>query len=501
MNHNIVFLFTAAHVILQLQYADGLCFGTKIVQGSSCLHNLDTGSPFSFSHGYFAHLVHTSQAVHLTKRHIRFILHYQTLVSPLEKGWIAVPCHPAGHQHGSLCSIPSENTTDSKSVNDQEKGTVKALEADVFLNITSNSSLSNATYLVGYILSKEYSQVLPCARTSGYIPSITSNGSILPTLYNDFLEKEVPEDKQMCRDSESFSPRQIVPAPQGHMYDITQCDLHDSSLSMVYVKREASMYLSASMEVTGAAYWLCGLCIIVLMACLSQEIVSLLNAGQNKARGDVCFVACLAALVLSLSTGVSHLQIFLTVEETIAFWWMVIYSMMRMVWIMVQVLGCTPECWSSSTWKPMHAAVMHQTYYNLLVTSMMLLASRIHMTVDTPYTIGLSLILGVRMFLKIYEGYGFDEVAHLDLGSGNSGKKNALSSASPQVEVSRMGLLFRQVVVLGDAVLMMVMLQAGGITQFESVVDAQACVIVLVFACICIARGVFEYNGRLHFTA
>jgi hypothetical protein len=440
----------------------------------------------------------------------------------LERGWTKIPCHPAGHQHGSLCSIPAIPTSSASALEREGEGErgggekEGGIEADIFFNITSNNTASNKTYLVGYILSQEYSQVLPCALFNPYTPSITSNGSILPEAYNAFLEDE----SSMCAGSESLSPRIVVPAPQGHMYDITQCDLHDSGLTMVYVKSEQSIYLSSKMEVTGVAYWFSGLCIIVLMACLSQEIVSLLNRSkkQKAARGDVCLGACIAALVLSLSTGgggvggvgSSGLQVFLTLEETVAFWWMVIYCSMRIVWILwlsfQSAFSLSTSHSSSSSdsekglpvWKMMHKAIMHETYYNLLVTSMMLLASRVHMTVDTPYTIGLSLLLGIRMFLKVYEGYDFDE-SSFSSGAAVGGVVAALAAATTAAaaaESSSMRRVFRQVVVLGDSVLMMVMLQAGGITQFENVVDAQACVIVLVFACICIARGVYEYNVK-----
>lgn len=49
-------------------------FNTKTVQGSTCLHHLETSMPMQFDKGELAEFVMRSTAVHITKHGVRFVL-------------------------------------------------------------------------------------------------------------------------------------------------------------------------------------------------------------------------------------------------------------------------------------------------------------------------------------------------------------------------------------------------------------------------------------------
>ena len=63
------------------------------------------------------------------------------------------------------------------------------------------------------------------------------------------------------------------------MYDITQCDIHSVGLSMVFVNRESKLYITHGLELNGWTYTLAGLCIIIVVACVTQNIVHLAQNG------------------------------------------------------------------------------------------------------------------------------------------------------------------------------------------------------------------------------
>jgi hypothetical protein len=77
---------------------------------------------------------------------------------------------------------------------------------------------------------------------------------------------------------------------------------------------------------------------------------------------------------------------------------------------------------------------------------------------ETPYMIGLLFLFGVRMFVKIFQGMVDGPV--------------------------------QQMVVVGDAILLSICLQAGVVPQFARQTDADVCTLAFLFSCISFARGV-----------
>lgn len=83
----------------------GVSFSTKAIQGSTCLHDLESGLPMQFDRGELGELVMRSRAVHVTKHGVRFITAMQALRHGGMRGWHALQCHYATRQRGSLCSM------------------------------------------------------------------------------------------------------------------------------------------------------------------------------------------------------------------------------------------------------------------------------------------------------------------------------------------------------------------------------------------------------------
>jgi hypothetical protein len=152
----------------------------------------------------------------------------------------------------------------------------------------------------------------------------------------------IPELVRSCRGSGTDAgPRLVVPGATS--YDITQCDFHTVGLSLVFINSRSLAFVAYGMELSDTSYVLVGIVVVVLVSCITQSIVSILGerrggAGksgqedqQNRpARGDVCFISCIAGLSLVLFTsGWSPAQYLVTEEEVVAFWYMSAYCIAR----------------------------------------------------------------------------------------------------------------------------------------------------------------------------
>lgn len=171
-------------------------------------------------------------------------------------------------------------------------------------------------------------------------------------------------------------------------------------------------------------YIVMGSSVVLIVACIAQNIVHLVG-GDHKtetANAGLCFFLCLLGLVSTMSTmeSVGGAQsILVSTEEVIAYWYMVVYSLLRISSIAVgymahflhsrvhpnRVVLTTAQ---SDTGKTNNTAeiIIKDNYYNLLTTVLQLIATRIHLSVPTPYTLGITGFIGVRLFLKMYKQVG-----------------------------------------------------------------------------------------------
>ena len=152
--------FVSAH------HANAVLFSTRYVEGSTCLHHMDTGLPFRFDMGQAAEMVMRSIAVQVTRRGVRFISPLQHIRPGGIKGWEEFECVHASNElgttTGSMCSIRVNGS------------------------IPANSTSMN--------------EVLPCAGafSQGFTPRCSKDTSVSPEGMQRLLES-VPSSIRGCK--------------------------------------------------------------------------------------------------------------------------------------------------------------------------------------------------------------------------------------------------------------------------------------------------------------
>jgi hypothetical protein len=409
------FALSIAYAVIAV--AGGEAFSTKAVQGSTCLHDLENTRAIQFTRGEFAEYVVRSRAVQITKHGVRFIPMVQNLRSGNGmRGWTALDCVQASERTGALCSIPSGST--------------------------------------------QYSHVLPCA--AGFVPRIAGDGNALPADLEAFLVAVPGEERACSRAGASAGVRVVVPAGQGGVaYDLTQCDFHEGGVTAVYVPQDNRIYLAHGQELSGAWYAVSGVLVVLIVSCITQNIVHLLDGANNRAaRGDICFavgVATVALVVGSMGEPWGERAMLVTEEEVVAYWYLVGYCLVRLAGVMVPAAhrfaidaNGVPSSGGGgrNSIATILAASLQDNYYNMLATLLQLLAVRVHMSMSTPYTPGIALLISVRLFLKIHE---------------------------PEWTA------WSRVVLLGDAGLIQVLLWTGVLPQFGTQYQGYAVMTVLTY--------------------
>lgn len=162
----------------------------------------------------------------------------------------------------------------------------------------------------------DYNEVLPCVRQ--FVPRTTRDGGILPQTLNDFMQG-IPSQIRGCRGrGESAGLRMSIPPPNGHSYDVTQCDFHDGGVSALYINSDSTIYMVYGQDLVGSQYVLAGIVIVTIVACMAQNIVHLLNnKGNRAARGDISLMACVAGLLIvvcSMENGSPGSRVLVTQE-------------------------------------------------------------------------------------------------------------------------------------------------------------------------------------------
>ena len=154
--------------------------------------------------------------------------------------------------------------------------------------------------------------------------------------------------------------------------------------------------------------------------------------------------------VLVLSTmETMGARVLVTTEEVMGFWYLMAYSGVRFLIVIIGITSRIPHT-------TIYSSVKNGDYHNLLVCSLQLLACRIHLTMSTPYSVGIAVLVGARLFWKLEHG-----------------DKNNRGSFY---------------IIIADALLMYTLCLACILPLFASVHEGYAVVITIMFACISIAR-------------
>lgn len=218
----------------------GVLIPSKAVKGSACLHEQQDGLPLHFDHGELAEHMLLSRGVHLTRHGVRFISQREMLwVSPQILG-TAFPCTgalPAQHRrYGSLCAVLGPPAA--------------------------------AAAVVSYIL--------PCSLDHVPRVGLPQQEGGGETTVSSFIQSNVPEDVRGCQNiynSEDAGTRQTALLLSPSIYDLTQCDLLFSSITVFYSIEQETIYLRHGVELDGIFYALTGLTIVILVALVAHSIV------------------------------------------------------------------------------------------------------------------------------------------------------------------------------------------------------------------------------------
>ena len=314
-----------------------------------------------------------------------------------------------------------------------------------------------------------------------YVPRITSVEAVVPLALQSLIREAAASGVAGCNTVGSAAGlRQVVIAATQSFsasYDITQCDFHTGGLNALFVMDDQTLFLAHGLELSNTVYGLCGILMILIVSCTAQNIVHLINQQKSRpAHPDVCLTVCAVTLAAVIATAENTLfttsgsHILVTTEEVIAFWYMTAYCVIRTLRaaaVRVGLAEAAGHCYvTTTTTKAKHDQMrpsdqVNDQYYNLLVTLLHLLASRIYMTMSTPYTIWFALLIGLRLFLKLYQPH-------------------------PSV--------WHRLVILADAALLQLLLWAGVMPQFVTTTAAYAAIMVLVFMCVSTARMISTLN-------
>lgn len=193
-------------------------FSTKAYAGSTCMHDLETASSMRFDRGEMGAFVARSVAVHVTNHGVRFVLPVHHVRQGGMHGWTSMDCVQSSDPRGSLCSIPILSSETQKEV-------------------------------------QSYNEVLPCGtQTSEFVARTSKPGYISPDALNHFLSS-IPDTIRSCKDvGGAVGPRVFVPPPEGSMYDMTQCDFHDCSISALYIPMESKIYFAYGLQLPGKSW-------------------------------------------------------------------------------------------------------------------------------------------------------------------------------------------------------------------------------------------------------
>jgi hypothetical protein len=287
----------------------------------------------------------------------------------------------------------------------------------------------------------------------------------------------------------------------GRVYDLTQCDFQLVGMSAVFVRSDSRIYLTHGLELDGAAYAVAGILVVILVGCITQNIVHIIDSASRTSKSWIGVTASFASLMVVVSSMETELgstgkrSMLVTHEDVVAYWYMVCYCIVRIL-----VSGYKEACVGYrsiygflSGWghtrrgcdshndkipllspedkdkdKESHASIAYKeeirSNHNLLATSLQLLSTRIHMTVSTPYTLIITALVGFRVFDKVYRAI--------------DRQKNHNTLESIKLDS----------IMVVDIILFYILCLVGVLPQYSTSMEAYAGILTMAFACLVAAR-------------
>ena len=187
-------------------------------------------------------------------------------------------------------------------------------------------------------------EVLPCgggasSHAPPFVPRCSKDTSVSPLGMQRLLES-VPESIRGCKGfgggsggSGGSNLRVVIPPPMGKVYDLTQCDFQLVGMTAVFVRQENKIYLTHGLEIGGWVYALVGILVVVLVGCITQNIVHIIDPeGSRPSISWIGVAAAFASLMVVVSSMESlSRSMLVTHEDVVAYWYMVCYCIVRIL--------------------------------------------------------------------------------------------------------------------------------------------------------------------------
>lgn len=289
----------------------------------------------------------------------------------------------------------------------------------------------------------------------------------------------------------------------GRVYDLTQCDFQLVGMSAVFVRGDSKIYLTHGLELDGAAYAVAGILVVIIVGCITQNIVHIIDQNSRTSIAWIGVAASFASLMVVVSSmetefgSSSKRSMLVTHEDVVAYWYMVCYCVVRIL-----LSGFKEACEGYRSIRRFLSGWQHNRHgysepgdkipllpsggkdkdkdkperdvtaykeeirsnHNLLATSLQLLSTRIHMTVSTPYTLIITALVGFRVFDKVYRG----------------AKRTTTHTRSESIKLDS--------IMVVDTVLLYILCLVGVLPQYSTSMEAYAGILTMAFACLVAAR-------------
>ena len=170
------------------------------------------------------------------------------------------------------------------------------------------------------------------------------------------------------------------------VYDISACDVLDEGLDIVYSGRRV---YHARTAMSLPRYWACVVLAIVLVRSLSHNVQALVHPTNPKPPQQTQRIPLAAAVALLVLTLLDLDTVFITLADQLFFWcatgytgfYLAMHWTTRLLW---NDLGETPV-------------------FNVIVSTLQMLATRLYTAAETPYNLLLIGMLACRVWVKLMQ--------------------------------------------------------------------------------------------------
>lgn len=187
----------------------------------------------------------------------------------------------------------------------------------------------------------------------------------------------------------SFTTGRVI--TNSSRYDASACDVLDSGWDFFYAD---STIRRAKTELPSWVYWTVCVLVVYLVRCLSKYVLASLDRDKKEPAAQdpvLCLCACAACTILIVSQG-DHC--FITKEDLLFHQFNIIY-----------ILAYASIFLGARAARALRISqVQDPPFYNLLAGVLQLVASRLYVGAETPYTPPLVFVVAVRALVKSRRG-------------------------------------------------------------------------------------------------